>query len=120
VFNHSIPALDLLIIAEAAEGGGGSPFGIVPGLLVVVALFYFLMIRPERRKQATHRALLEGLKKNDRIVTIGGIYGVVLNVQRESDEVTIKVDESTNAKLRVSFSAISRVLADQPAGDKPA
>ena len=47
-------------------------------------LFYFLMIRPERRKQATHRSLLEGLKKNDRVVTIGGIYGVVMNVQRDA------------------------------------
>lgn len=113
------PVFENLLLAEAAEGGGGgSPFGILPGLLIVVALFYFLMIRPERRKQATHRALLEGLKKNDRVVTIGGIYGVVVNVQRDADEVTIKVDENTNTKLRVSFTAISRVLADQPAGEK--
>ncbi|MEX2112069.1 MAG: preprotein translocase subunit YajC [Pirellulales bacterium] len=112
------PVVESLLVAEAADGGGGSPYGILPGLLIVVALFYFLMIRPERRKQATHRALLDGLKKNDRVVTVGGIYGVVVNVQRDADEVTIKVDENTNTKLRVTYSAISRVLADQPTGEK--
>jgi preprotein translocase subunit YajC len=107
------------LLAEAAEGGGGSPLTMVPGLIAVAALFYFLMIRPERRKQATHRALLEGLKKNDRVVTIGGIHGVVINVQRDANEVSIKVDESTNTKLKVDFSAIARVLSDQPVGEKP-
>jgi preprotein translocase subunit YajC len=105
------------LFAEAAEGGGGSPLGIVPGLLVVAVLFYFLMIRPERRKQATHRALLDGLKKNDRVVTIGGIHGVVVNVQREANEVTIKVDEGTNTKLRVDFTAIARVVVEQPTAE---
>jgi len=121
VFNLMRPLFESLVVAEAADGGGGggNPFQFVPALLIVVGLFYFLMIRPERRKQATHRALLEGLKKNDRVVTIGGISGVVVNVQRDADEVTIKVDESTNTKLRMSFSAISRVLADQPTADKP-
>jgi preprotein translocase subunit YajC len=103
----------------ADGGGGGSPFSLLPGLLMIAVLFYFLMIRPERRKQATHRSLLEGLKKNDRVVTIGGIYGVVTNVQRESDEVTLKVDESTNTKLRVTFGSIARVITDAEPEDKP-
>ncbi len=102
----------------AAEGGGGSPFSLLPGLLMIAVLFYFLMIRPERRKQATHRSLLEALKKNDRVVTAGGIYGVVTNVQRENDEVTIKVDESTNTKLRVTFGSIVRVITDTAAEDQ--
>jgi preprotein translocase subunit YajC len=114
----------VFLLAEAADpnagGGGGNPLGLLPGLLIIVVLFYFLMIRPERRKQASHRALLEQLKKNDRVVTIGGIYGVVTNVQRDADEVTIKVDEATNTKLRVTFGSIARVLSEQTATeDKP-
>jgi preprotein translocase subunit YajC len=50
------------------------------------------------------------LKENDRVVTVGGIYGVVTNVQRDAERVTIRVDESTGAKLRVNMSAIARVL----------
>jgi preprotein translocase subunit YajC len=118
-----------LLVAQAGQapqapdpgaGGGGSPLSLLPGLLIIVALFYFMMIRPERRKQAAHRTLLEALKKNDRVVTVGGIYGVVTNVQRDSDEVTIKVDEATNTKLRVTFGSIARVIAEEPAGEKSA
>jgi preprotein translocase subunit YajC len=57
------------------------------------------------------------LQKNDRVITIGGVYGVIMNVQRDSDEIILKVDESTNAKLRVTVSSIARVLGDQPAED---
>ena len=52
------------------------------------------------------------------MVTIGGIYGVVTNVHREADEVTIKVDEATNTKLRMTLGSIARVLVDEPSGDK--
>ena len=48
--------------------------------------------------------MLQNLKKNDRVVTIGGIYGTVVNAQKDLDEVTIKVDESTNTKLRMQRS----------------
>ena len=106
--------------APAVDGNQGSPFNLLPGLALIAVLFYFLMIRPERKKAAAHKALLEQLKKNDRVVTIGGIYGMVMSVQREADEVTIKIDEATNTKIRVTFNAIARVLTDEPAGEKPA
>ena len=81
--------------------------------LPVGFLFYFLLIRPQGREKANRQNLLDSLKKNDRVVTVGGIFGVVTNIQRDSDEVTIKVDEATNTKLRVTRSSIARVLADQ-------
>ena len=96
----------------------GNPFGLMPGLVAVAVVFYFMMILPEKRKQKSHRSALDQLKKNDRVVTIGGIYGTVTNIQRDSDEVTLKVDEATNAKLRVTFNAISRVIGDTPADEK--
>jgi preprotein translocase subunit YajC len=89
----------------------GSPLILFAMLFLV---FYFIMIRPQKREQAQRRAMLAGVKKNDRIVTIGGIYGIVTNVQRETDEVTIRVDETTNTKMRVTISAIARILGDAP------
>jgi preprotein translocase subunit YajC len=105
---------------EAEGSGAAGALSMLPALMMIMVLFYFLMIRPERRKQASHKALLEGLKKNDRVVTIGGIYGVVMNVQRDADEVTLKIDEANNTKIRVQFSAIARVVAEGSAAEKPA
>ncbi|MFV2068159.1 MAG: preprotein translocase subunit YajC [Pirellulales bacterium] len=90
----------------------------LPPLVMIGALFYFMLIRPERKKQKAHKALLDALKKNDRVVTIGGIYGVVTNVQRDADEVTIKVDESQNTKLRITFGAVARVIDGASRGEK--
>ncbi len=53
-------------------------------------------------------------------MTIGGIYGVVMNVQRDTDEVTLKIDEANNTKMRVTFGAIGRVVGDDVPGEKTA
>ena len=111
----------------APPANGADPANQPPGLMAflpaivgAMILYYFLIIRPERRKQTVHRSQIDALKKNDRVVTIGGIYGVVMNVQRDADEVTLKVDEATNTKIRVTHASIARILGDAPAGEKPA
>jgi preprotein translocase subunit YajC len=101
--------------ADGAPGGGGSALGTLFPLLMIGLLFYFILLRPERRKHKEHANLLSGLKKNDKVVTIGGIYGKVFDVQREQDRVTLKIDEATNTKIDVTFAAIARVIVDQPA-----
>ncbi|HVT27889.1 MAG TPA: preprotein translocase subunit YajC [Lacipirellulaceae bacterium] len=84
----------------------------------IMALFYFMMIRPQKRKEQDLRNQVANLKENDRVVTIGGIYGVVTNVQRDAQRITIRVDESNGTKLRLNMSAIARVLTaeDQESG----
>ena len=81
--------------------------------IAIGVLFYFLMIRPQRREQSRRQTMLDAVQKNDHVVTIGGIYGVVTNVHREADEVTLKVDEATNTKLRVTLSSIARVIREE-------
>jgi preprotein translocase subunit YajC len=98
----------------AGEPGGGIIQLLIP-VFAAVALYYFMILRPERRKQQTVQNRLESLKKNDRVVTIGGIYGVVVNVNRESDEVTLKIDEATNAKMRVTIGAVQRIIGEESA-----
>ena len=56
--------------------------------------------------------MVDNLKEKDRVVTIGGIHGVVTNVQREQSIVTVRIDESTGAKIRIGTSAIARVVDD--------
>jgi preprotein translocase subunit YajC len=106
----------------AGGGGGGDPWALLSSLFPFIAifvLFYFLLIRPQRRDQAKRQTMLAAVKKNDRVVTAAGIFGVVTNVHREIDEATIKVDETTNTKLRVTLSSIARVLGDEPSDQTP-
>ena len=106
--------------AKGGGGGGGAEglFGLPTVFLIIAVLFlYFFMIKPQRRDQARREAMMAGLKKNDRVLTAGGVYGVVLNVHREANEVTIRVDEATNAKLRVTLNSITQVLGDEPADE---
>jgi len=81
-------------------------------LLVIGIIGYLLLFRPQQKEQAARRRMIENIKKNDHVVTTGGIYGVVANVRRDVDEVTIKVDESSNTKLRMTMASISRVVSD--------
>jgi preprotein translocase subunit YajC len=80
-------------------------------MIIIMVLFYFMLIRPQKRKEQELREMVRNVKENDRVVTIGGIYGVVTNVQRDAERLTIRVDESTGAKLKVNMSAIARVLS---------
>jgi preprotein translocase subunit YajC len=86
--------------------------------LIIGLLFYFLMIRPEKRKRADIARMQDELKKNDRIVTIGGITGVVVNTQKGSNEVTIRVDDNNNTRIHILRSAISRVITDEKSDAK--
>jgi preprotein translocase subunit YajC len=86
----------------------GSPLNyILLGLMFVV--MYLLLFRGPRKKQQQHKQMVQQLEKNDRVRTIGGIIGTVVDVKE--DEITLKVDESNNTKIKVIASAISRNLS---------
>ena len=105
-------------VSAGVMGGGGE---MLARTHVVRFAQYIVQGGQQRRDQAKRQEMLGGVKNNDRVVTIGGIYGVVTNVHREADQVTIKVDESTNTKIRVSLSAIARIVGDEssePAANK--
>lgn len=89
-------------------------------LAIIMLLFYFMLVRPQKRKEEEFRNMVQGLKENDHVVTVGGIHGVVTNVQRDAERVTIRVDEATGTKLRVGTSAIARVITDDDEGDSTA
>lgn len=102
-----------LLAAQNQEGWGGALTPMLTLFVPLLLAFYLFVMLPQRKEQSKRAAMLANLKKNDRVVTVGGIYGVVSNVHREADEVTLKIDESTNTKLRVTMSSIARVLATE-------
>lgn len=101
--------------APVPDPGAGPNDGIrlVVMLFITGLLFYFMMLRPQKKKEQALRDRVNSLKENERVVTIGGIHGVVTNVQRDADRVTIRVDEATGTKLRLNMSAIARVVTSE-------
>ena len=80
-------------------------------MLPLLVVYMFFMFRGPKKKQQEHKKMVSSLSKNDRVRTIGGIFGTVLDVR--DDEIVLKVDESTNTKIRVSPQAIATVLTDK-------
>ena len=86
-------------------------------MVIIGVMFYMLIVRPEQRKRKEQENDVRALKKNDRIVTVGGIYGTVVNIQQD-DRVVIRVDDNLNAKLQISRTAVGRVLRDEKSAVK--
>ena len=84
---------------------GQNPLISLMPIIFIFIIFYFLLIRPQKRAQQEHKAMIASLKKNDEVVTSGGIHGTIVNVKDAA--VTLKVDD--NVKIDVEKSCIARV-----------
>jgi len=80
-------------------------------LVAIFVVMYLLLFRGPQKKQQKHKKMVQELTKNDRVQTIGGILGTIVDVR--DDEVVVKIDESNNTKIKVTTSAISRVLSNE-------
>ena len=78
-------------------------------LILMFVVMYLILFRGPRKKQQQHKQMVQSLQKNDRVRTIGGIIGTVVDIK--GDEITLKVDESNNTKIKVASSAIGRNLS---------
>ena len=83
-------------------------------LILMVVVMYFMLFRGPKKKQKERKTMLDSMQKNDRVQTIGGILGTVVDLR--DDEVVIKIDESNNSKMRLTRGAISRVIVDDEEG----
>ena len=88
--------------AGAGQGEGGGFSAIVP-LLLMFAIFYFLLIRPQQKKAKEHREMISNLKKGDRVVTSGGIHGRITSL----DESTVAVEIADKVKVKILRGNIS-------------
>lgn len=95
--------------AASATAPAGQMGSLVFTIVAMILIFYFFLIRPQKKQEKETKKMLDALKKGDRIVTIGGIYGTIFNVTEST--VVIKVDDNT--KIEFSKTAVSRVIADE-------
>ena len=92
-------ASTLFLLAQGGAGRKSSIFDYAVPFVAIAILWYFLLFRPQRREKTKRDESLKELKKNDRVVTIGGIVGTIANISQDSREVTLKVDDNTRITM---------------------
>lgn len=96
----------------AADPAQPSPFGMFVPLVLMFVMFYFILIRPQRKKQKALALQISSIKKDDRVVTIGGMHGMVANVK----ETTVILKIADNVKVEFEKSAVATIIKRERAG----
>jgi preprotein translocase subunit YajC len=91
---------------EVTKASFWSQYGMLIFLVVIFALFWFIMIRPQRKRQKEHEAMMHNLQKGDRVITAGGIYGTIESLGE--NDVVIKVEGGTTLRVARSSLAVRR------------
>lgn len=97
--------------APVRRKGPFGEYGTLIFLVFIFVIFYFMMFRGPQKQKQKHQKMVQSLKKNDRVRTIGGIIGTIVDIK--GDEVTLKIDESNNTKMKVASSAIGKNLMSE-------
>jgi preprotein translocase subunit YajC len=93
-----------------AAGGAGSAFASFVPLILIFAIMYFLLIRPQQKKLKEHQAMVAALRRGDQVVTQGGMIGKVTKVKEDGSN-EIEVEIADNVKVRVIKTTIAQVLS---------
>ena len=103
------------ILVQALPSGGGA-MGQLIMILLIIVIFYFFMIRPQMKKAKQEKLFKESLQKGDKIVTIGGVHGKIVDV----NDTTFIVEVADNVKLKIEKTAVSAEATKQyqPKADK--
>ena len=103
--------------AQAAGGAAANPIMQFLPLILIFAIMYFLMVRPQQKKAKEHKAMVEALRRGDQVITQGGVIGKVSRVKEGENEVEVEIADGV--KVRVVKSTIVQVLnKTEPAANK--
>jgi len=102
--------LDLTIAMAPPQGGSGSDglFSTLIMFMLIIGIFYFMILRPQQKRQKERQKLLEAIKKGDRVVTAGGMYGVIAGL----DEKTVLVQVADNVKIKFERGSIGSIVKE--------
>lgn len=88
--------------------------GQIAPLIILFAIFYFLLIRPQQKKAKEHREMVTNLKKGDRIITSGGIYGTIVSI----DETTLGLEIAEKVKIKLTRGNVAALVSESQAVNK--
>lgn len=89
--------------AQQGQGGEQNPYTFLIFMGLLFAIFYFILIRPQQKRQKEHRQLLENLKKGDKVITAGGIYGTIVGLS--DNVVTVEIADKVKIKVGRNYIA---------------
>ncbi len=94
----------------AQDAGGPNFWSMFVMFLPVLFIVYFLILMPQQQQEKKRRSMVENLKKNDKVLTTGGIYATVISIDSSHDRVVLRVDDERNVKMVFTKSSVLRVL----------
>jgi len=103
----------ILLQQGAAPGGGLGNFGFIGMMIVIFAIMYFMMIRPQQKRQKEIQKMRENMKVGDKVVTAGGIHGKI----KEINDTNFLVEIAENVRIRVDKASVFASSSDVPAGN---
>jgi preprotein translocase subunit YajC len=107
--------IQLLAQSSSSTSSGGSLLGLLAPLALMGVVFYFLLIRPQRNRQRQQQQLLQALEVGDEVMTAGGIFGTVTEIDEESDTVLVEIAPGT--EVRMLRRAIANRLTEEAGGE---
>lgn len=104
----------LILLAEQTDNAAqpGQMSFLVP-IILMVAVFYFLLIRPMKRQEQERQALANNIKKNDEVLTNAGIYGTITDVSETDDKITVRIAD--NVRIKMTKGSVNRNLTNEEA-----
>ena len=107
--------------APAPPGGGGEGGNMMFFILMlpaVLLLLWFMMANPQKKQEERLRQMLNALEKNDKVMTVGGLIGTVHSIDKEQNEIVLKVDDSNSTRIRFHLTAVNTVFPKDGGGSK--
>jgi preprotein translocase subunit YajC len=100
----------MLFFMLSCSGGqeGASPLALWMPIILIFAIMYLLIFRPQAKKQKQHQAMVQSLKKGDKVVTAGGIHGTIAGIKEKDNTVIVKI--SDNVKIEITRASIAKKL----------
>ena len=108
-------ALSILAMAPPSGEGQGSILGQIFPFVLIFLIFYFLLIRPQQKRLKDHRAMVQALRRGDKVVTAGGVFGTVTKVVGDNE---LQIEIAENVRIRVVRGTISEVLQKSEPANK--
>jgi preprotein translocase subunit YajC len=102
--------METLLLQTAQQPPQGSMFSALLPFIMMIAIVWLLIIRPQQKQKKEHQRMIESLKVNDKVLMNSGIIGKIVNIKEDKNIIVLRVDEATNTKIEFQKANVAAVL----------